>query len=326
MEVHLEDISLQDILNYAKRNYEQLAKEKDISLLFELEKDLPDYIQTDGQRLKQIIKNFLSNAIKFTSQGSVSFYIEKASNLSGKQESNIKLHNTIAFSVSDTGPGIAKEEQDLVFEAFRQVDGSPTRKYGGTGLGLSISQRLSSLLKGEIILESTPGKGSTFTLLIPIYWNENKKLISNKTQNTIPSEKEITINKKENDVSIFQAKKILIVDDDKRNIIAMENLLLDKNMQIFSCNNGQESIDFLKANPEINMVLMDIMMPVMDGYEAMKQIRANDKICDIKIIALTAKAMKGDKEKCLAAGANDYINKPVDIHLLFEVMAKWLEK
>jgi two-component system chemotaxis sensor kinase CheA len=326
---------LPEIMNY---DFEKLAQKKGLSFTTMIYPDAPTTVHTDGRRLNQIIKNLLSNAMKFTEQGSVIFKIQKADQseidhlFGGK-----KFDLILKISVSDTGIGISKENQKHIFEAFQQVYGTTERKYGGTGLGLSICREFAQLLKGRIIVESEEGKGSTFTLFVPdLDKYPGYELVNSydEVAATAISQKHILESTdsislpapsfKPSDPNLFKGKTVLLVDDDKRNIFALTAALEKQGLIVEVANNGQESLETLRNNPPFDMILMDIMMPIMDGYQAMKAIRFEEKWKNIPIIALTAKAMKEDRELCLASGASDYISKPLNIQRLISLMRVWM--
>ena len=570
-EVEISKMSMESFSKEMKNLFEPISIKSKVEFTINILKKVPSFIMTDSQKLKQIVKNLLSNAFKFTKNGSV----------------NLKIYikeNELYFKIIDTGVGIDKKKKESIFEAFNQEDGTTSRKFGGTGLGLSISKEYSKLLGGRISVESTKGKGSTFSFILPIEFDNNsknnenilkekvieipkqseyllddrhdinetdkvilivdddynfvkvlyelvkakkykvivaetgeialyladyylptgiildiglpgidgyevvKRLNSNKRTSDIPvhivsgREKDITkdLNKKvkfynkpigknqlisileetslltqkiknilvieenlvlrddmiklisknykninicssgsgnealeelektkigliilnfdledvkqfdfikvlnENtkysdipiiiyteqnitktdeielrkkvsdiiikgekstrrlideikifvnkvkdtklidDTEIFDNKTILAVDDDMRNIFALSSILESKGIKVEIATNGKEALEQLKVNNKINLVLMDIMMPEMDGYEAMKIIRKTDNISEIPIIALTAKAMKGDREKCIKAGANEYLAKPIDKDKLLSMLRVWL--
>ncbi len=616
MEVNVEPLSLSDLLETLEQKFRPLAQEKSLAFHIQLAEGLPAFLQTDGQRLKQILNNMLSNAFKFTSLGKIVLSIQRviseqlsvnSCQLSNKAPFDGETKDLIAISVIDTGIGIPKDKQQVIFEAFQQVDGTTSRSYGGTGLGLSISRQLARLLGGEITLHSEEGSGTTFTLSLPETlsmplsvsmsvpdnvstlpppsseqleedsslespphdidddrasltpedkslliieddpkfssilmelgrekdfkcllaeegrsglqlageyqpnaiildiglpnldgWTVLEKLkdnpetrhipvhfISGADQNTLnatkmgaigflqkpvnmvqlgevfkkieqfitkavkevlvivdnephqqkilelvegediqttlavtraaalgqlretffdcvildmdieqgsggqllenmqqqnglcqtpvivyterdltaeeealllqcsdhlplkavnsserlldeatlflhqveanlPTQKRQMLRMVHDKESILDQKKVLIVDDDVRNVFALATVLEERNMEVVAGNNGLEALTLLEEHPDISIVLMDIMMPEMDGYEAMRKIRAQPQYRKLPIIALTAKAMKGDKAKCLDAGANDYLSKPVDTEKLISLMRVWL--
>lgn len=615
MDLHLEEIPLKDIAAFIHRGFDPIAQNRELAFSVTLEDRLPEKLISDRQRIEQILKNFLSNAFKFTPKGRISLHIHRPMDMN-LSNIGLKPGQSIAFSVSDTGIGIPSDKQAQVFEAFKQADGSTSRKYGGTGLGLSISLELARFLGGEIQLNSQEGKGSTFTLILPEFlpgnsrasepetFKPDSKMVSEQSRNPddrtgmdekesaslrtpgiddimddrknleshdrkmliieddphfskilcdlsrehgykilvagdgetglhfadyykpdaiildvnlpgmdgwavldrlksnsdtrhipvhfisasdrplnalkmgaigyltkpvsmeemervysrientlsrtvknlliveddptqakavhsllegadvhivmvstgekasellhsqtfdcmildiglpdmsgmdllkairneehlknmpviiytgkdmtrdeqaiiqeyadtiilkdvrspeklldetslflhrmeadLPSEKKMILNRIHDRESIFRDKTILLVDDDMRNVYAIKSILEEKGMTVIVGKNGQEGIDRLATYPDIDLVLMDIMMPVMDGYEAMKKIRAQKAHDRLPIIALTAKAMKGDRSLCIEAGANDYLAKPFDTDKLLSMLRVWL--
>jgi len=608
IKMSLSELNLDDFKERMERYFGHLAEEKGVNFRIQLEEGLPVHIRTDPQRLEQIVKNILSNAFKFTFQGGVTLNICRPDEHVDLSKSGLRPEKAIAFSVSDTGIGIVQEKQKLIFEAFQQIDGTTSRKYGGTGLGLSISRELAKLLGGEIHLESEEGKGSTFTLYLPettaegqqvkeietpvttvvsaaepadvqaakpaappeglegikddrkniqaedksiliieddpkfakilrdlsrekgfkalvagdgetglhfadyykpsavildiglpgmagwavmsrlkdnpetrhvpvhfisvfdkkldamkmgaigfltkpvtmemleqgfekiermiskpvknlfvveddeirrkaiveligtgdvlftavstgedaydqvrsgkfdcmildidlsdmsgveliskIRNNEDlldlpiivytgreltkqeeitlheyaEKTIIKRAKSTerlldettlflhrveanLPEEKRRMLRMIHDKESILKDRKILLMDDDMRNVFALTNILEEKGMKILVGKNGRQGLERLNKNPEVDLVLMDIMMPEMDGYEAMREIRKQERFGKLPIIALTAKAMKGDRVKCIEAGANDYLAKPVDPEKLLSMLRVWL--
>jgi len=616
MDLHIEDISLKSFATGFRRSFQHIAQEKGLDFTVDLAGNLPDFIRSDRSKIDQIVKNFLSNAFKFSTQGDVTLKIRRANLHDDLSKSGLNNQQAIIISVSDTGIGIPKDKQRMIFEAFQQADGTTSRNYGGTGLGLSISREMAKLLGGEIQLQSEENKGSTFSLFIPeageefkagiqtpsgkphetnadsleerttgtpdssstskptkhltdletirddrrdispddksiliieddpdfarilrdlsqekgfkvlvteegetglhfadyykpdaiildiglpgidgwtvmarlkdnpatkhipvhfisafeesldaikmggvgyitkptsmedlnevfekienmvskpiknllvVEDNENhrKAIIDliddediqitavatgheaykhlnsdnfdcmvldlglpdisgidflNKVRNNealihlpivvytgkdLTKEEEITIDKFAEKIiikgaksperllddtalflhrvetnlpeekqkmlrlihdkeSILNGKNILLVDDDMRNVYALKSILEEHGVNVLVGKNGKEGLECLSNNPDISLVLMDIMMPEMDGYEAMREIRKQDKFKKLSIIALTAKAMKGDRAKCIEAGANDYLSKPVDADKLLSMLRVWL--
>ncbi|QGQ46252.1 ATP-binding protein [Metabacillus sediminilitoris] len=320
-------VNLRDVCLFAERQFLQLANQKGLKLSISIEDNLPESIWTDQQRLQQVIRNLLSNAFKFTDKGEITMHIHKA-----KIDIHPAIHTIktiLAFSIKDTGIGISKEKQSLIFQAFQQGDGTTSRKYGGTGLGLSISREIAHLLGGSIDVESVPEKGSTFTLYLPVFEKNSLKETDPHRLEAATSleivdenkEQDITLQKED---SLLNGKKILIVDDDMRNIFAITTALESKQMTVVFAENGKNGINVLRQNPDVDIILMDIMMPEMDGYETIRTIRKMPEFEDLPIIALTAKAMKIDKDKCIEAGASDYISKPIFLDQLLSLIQVWL--
>jgi HAMP domain-containing protein/signal transduction histidine kinase/ActR/RegA family two-component response regulator len=303
------EVKVPEISEYLEHSFRPVANHKGLQFIIESAPEISTaVVNTDVTRVQQILKNLLSNAFKFTEHGKVTMRILPTIRKGDK---------ALVFSVTDTGIGIPKDKQNLIFEAFQQADGTTNRKYGGTGLGLTISRQIAQLLGGSIEVESTPGVGSTFTLYLPMMYQSQEGLL----ESTPASEIVIPRLPKNAD---FSAKKVLVVDDDMRNIFAITVILERKGMEVIYADNGRVGIEKLKENPDVDMILMDIMMPEMGGIEATQEIRKMDQFKTLPIITLTAKAMKGDREKCLEAGASDYITKPVDTDMLLSVMHKWM--
>jgi CheY-like chemotaxis protein len=309
------------------QTFRPIAEQQALSFTVELAEDLPEHITTDGHRVQQIMKNLLSNAFKFTEEGSVTLRVERAPQ--GTRYFNHLLETTpevIALSVSDTGIGIDSDKLLVIFEAFQQAEGTTNRKYGGTGSGLSISREIARLLGGEIQVESEPGRGSTFTLLVPAFGTQAE---------TAPGAPALTTGGRAGAEEVSEepvaypglaGTRVLIIDDDVRNVYALTSALEDRGVEVLTAENGRQGVEMLRRTPDVDLVLMDIMMPGMDGYETMRAIRRTDGFRDLPIIALTAKAMRGDREKSLAAGASDYITKPVEINQLLSLMRLWLDR
>lgn len=263
----------------------------------------PDFkIMTDGNRLRQIMTNLIENAMKFTEEGHIDFgYVLKPEGTSP----------TIEFFVRDTGIGIPKDMHGIIFERFRQVEETATRRFGGTGLGLTISRNLTRLLGGEIWLDSDKGKGTTFYVGLP--------LLSSKLEEIKP------VSPKPSPASLqkWQNKVIMIVEDEESNYFLLSRLLKNTGVKISWARNGREAIDFCR-NQVFDLILMDIRMPIMDGYETTKALRSSGN--KTPIIAQTAYALKGEREKSLEAGCNNYIAKPIDISELLTILGIYLNR
>ncbi|MBG9791908.1 histidine kinase [Paenibacillus dendritiformis] len=525
MQLNYEKVHLSELTAYIRDSFSEIASQKGLRLDVHMDENVPDSLVTDGHRVLQIIRNLMSNAVKFTNRGSVAFHIGMAA------EEEIPAHIRkeglpfFAMRVTDTGIGIPKEKQDLIFEAFQQLDGTTSRKYGGAGLGLSISRELARLLGGALAVESKENEGSTFTFYLPVqaasqpeaaessvrlieHWNgkaaasaaagpsaaagsseahpeerrddesaasaassdptwktshrewdhavrhevaaaeeqkrervwpmERKKLLiveddgpqrqslialiegadvevhavstgtealksladtkydalvldlllpdmngfeildrmsAHEEWSKVPvivytgkllnKKEELELKKRARSIIIkdvksperllqetmlllnrsgeeetgarasgqasndqlLAGKRILLVDDDVRNVFALSSVLEQYDMDIIYAENGKEAIEALTADPEhFDLVLMDMMMPEMDGYEAMRLIREMPAFEKLPIIALTAKAMKEDRNKCIEAGASDYVSKPFQTDQLLSLMRVWLYK
>jgi two-component system, chemotaxis family, sensor kinase CheA len=320
VEISIERIELTHIVEYVKKNFEPIAQQKGLQFNIVIEKNVPPVFYSDQQRLLQIIQNLLSNAFKFTEQGSILFSID-----SNEQDSSQRTNKrNIAFIVTDSGIGIEQDKQDIIFDAFVQADGTTSRKYGGTGLGLSISREFSILLGGTISLQSSYGKGSIFTLVLPVELEALDQAIHVDNTKMAKTEEKQSVANKSVAIKRLEDKLILIVDDDIRNVFALTNVIESYGLSVLYAENGSDALDMLAKHDNVDAVLMDIMMPKMDGYETMRHIRNNPKYRNLPIIAVTAKAMKDDKEKCINAGASDYITKPVDMDQLFSLLKVWL--
>ncbi|MFG2785701.1 HAMP domain-containing protein [Streptomyces prunicolor] len=392
MDVSPTRIALVQLVDYVEATFRPLTAEKGLDLSVRVSPELPATLHTDEQRLLQVLRNLLSNAVKFTDSGAVELVIRPAGadvpvaireqllEAGSLRDADAGL---IAFSVTDTGIGIAGSKMRVIFEAFKQADGTTSRKYGGTGLGLSISREIAQLLGGEIHAQSEPGRGSTFTLYLPLHPSElppqgYQQLPALEAGDLVASAAELAELAERGEVGIetpaevksyhetqngaaalfrrrrravesaqlgqtvrdqwaapevtppsrrgirFGGEKVLIVDDDIRNVFALTSVLEQHGLSVLYAENGREGIEVLEQHDDVTVVLMDIMMPEMDGYATTTAIRRMPQFAGLPIIALTAKAMKGDREKAIESGASDYVTKPVDPDHLLSVMEQWM--
>ena len=344
IEILTDEVNVTELPQMMKNLFDPVAAQKNLLFEVQTQEDVPSVIKTDGKRLQQILKNLLSNAFKFTEQGSVTVRIALAD--TEKVEGLLYLREEVpvlAISVTDTGIGIPLDKQEIIFDAFQQVDGTTNRQYGGTGLGLSICREFINLLGGSIEVQSEPHKGSTFTLYVPsllepldhdvvdVLASAEVAASASETKREIEDQEEEVelplveaIEDRCPDEQLFKGKKMLLVEDDGRNVLALVTALERKGITVQVAENGQQAIEILQERSDFDLIFMDIMMPVMGGYEAMKAIRNDLGMHRIPIIALTAKAMKGERDKCMEAGASDYIMKPLNIDQLFSLMRVWL--
>ncbi|MFE5857377.1 HAMP domain-containing protein [Streptomyces sp. NPDC056500] len=399
MDVSPTRIALVQLVDYVEATFRPLTAEKGLDFSVRVSPELPATLHTDEQRLLQVLRNLLSNAVKFTDSGAVELVIRPAAadvpqsireqllEAGSLRDADADL---IAFSVTDTGIGIAAGKMRVIFEAFKQADGTTSRKYGGTGLGLSISREIARLLGGEIHAASEPGRGSTFTLYLPLHPTElppqgygqdesgdgsvgdsshvvtqiqegrmgqgdghnagpaalfrrrRKALNGSDARAALPARPSETTTAGPDHMTDaefgmesqglpetrptfhFDNEKVLIVDDDIRNVFALTSVLEQHGLSVLYAENGREGIEVLEQHDDVTVVLMDIMMPEMDGYATTTAIRRMPQFAGLPIIALTAKAMKGDREKAIESGASDYVTKPVDPDHLLSVMEQWM--
>ncbi|MEU8413185.1 HAMP domain-containing protein [Amycolatopsis japonica] len=472
MDIHHEPFPLRQLLDYVGTTFRPLTAEKGLDFQVTVEPNVPELLFTDEQRLRQVLRNLLSNAVKFTEDGSVELRVKLVDTIVSPS-GVAPPESLVAFSVTDTGIGIAEENLDSIFGAFQQADGTTSRKYGGTGLGLSISREVAYLLGGEIRADSVLGTGSTFTLYLPVAGftvpamleestvddaAERRVLVVESEQNSlltllargvaadiadshgsvqvravadpaeafeelkrdsyrcvvldtsIPGTSALTFLKRlvdgpdpvevpvlayatrklsaaqdrllhaharvhpvellpsldmlrerimlhisaselegilplmrQPEVSPvetvpasdqpsdpptgparLQGRKVLLVDDDARNVFAISGMLELHGLSVVHAPNGRKGIEELLSDDGIDLILMDVMMPEMDGHATTAAIREMPKFAGLPIITVTAKAMEGDREKSLAAGASDYVTKPVNAEELLACMERWL--
>jgi CheY-like chemotaxis protein/anti-sigma regulatory factor (Ser/Thr protein kinase) len=270
----------------------------------EIAADVPQEVIGDPLRMRQILANLLSNAVKFTSQGSIVVRLRSTAAGSGA----LLLH----IEVEDTGPGIPPEKLPHIFEKFTQADGSVSRKYGGTGLGLAITKKLAEMFDGDITVESEPGRGATFSVNlkcgIPVGSDiPGKSAVA--SSSTAPQ--------------AAPAARILVVEDNQVNQKVVTAVLRKRGFAFELANDGREAVAKLESG-DYDLVLMDVQMPVLDGLEATRIIRRNQRWKSLPIVAMTAHAMNGDRERCLDAGMTGYVSKPVHPSHLLQVIDEHL--
>jgi signal transduction histidine kinase/HPt (histidine-containing phosphotransfer) domain-containing protein len=301
-QIELDEIDF-DLLTTLENAADMLAvriEEAGLELTCHIKPDVPVTLVGDPVKLRQVIVNLMANAIKFTQEGQVTISVETKR----EENSSIFLH----FTVSDTGIGISADKIETIFESFRQADGSTTRKYGGTGLGLAISKQLVEMMGGRIWVESERGKGSTF------HFTARFELSQGEATEVLHA-KDLSIQKAPRQLSI------LIAEDNPVNQKVAETMLDKRGHRVFVASNGREALETLNKE-HIDLILMDVQMPEMDGFEATELIRDREKANGqhIPIVAMTAHAMTGDRERCLAAGMDSYISKPIRGEQLFTVI------
>ena len=336
MELHLEQVDLNDMAQRFERSFKPQAQNKGLEFNIRIAGDLPQGIRTDAQRLEQIIKNMISNALKFTTTGEINLSVGRPDKNTDLSEYNLEPANTIAFSVSDTGEGISLEKQKLIFKAFQQADGSTSRKYGGSGLGLSISRELSKLLGGTIWLESEPGKGSTFTVYLPEVLE--KEFLKEQKQPPEPPETSLELERPSDDgVRPEEAaedilefipddrkniepddKTILIIEDDPRFAKTLLDIVRERQYKVLVAGNGETGLHFADYYTP-DAVILDIGLPGMDGWSVMDRLKKNPKTRHIPVHFISANDKSIEASKM---GAIGFITKPVTLSLLDEAFEK----
>lgn len=305
-DLELEDVpfDLPILMSETIKLYSTIASEKGLSLSLNIRPDMPTMVLGDPARLQQILRNLLTNALKFTHQGGVMVNVSMA-NQTGQNE--------LYFQVRDTGIGVPEDKLEVIFEKFQQADTSITRKYGGTGLGLAITKELVTMMSGRLGVESTVNFGSIFYFSVPLRVAPVYAIPVNIHSASVP----------EDMGSVAKDIKILAVDDHPINVMFIEKLLHKIGIEhVDIAENGLEALFKIKSN-DYDLVFMDCQMPELDGYETTRILRAEGAYDGLPIIAMTANAMVGDKEKCLKAGMDDYISKPIKMDKVAEVIKRW---
>nr|VFK54542.1 MAG: Signal transduction histidine kinase [Candidatus Kentron sp. TUN]VFK57114.1 MAG: Signal transduction histidine kinase [Candidatus Kentron sp. TUN]VFK57898.1 MAG: Signal transduction histidine kinase [Candidatus Kentron sp. TUN] len=323
----VESIHLPTLLAGLMELVEPQIEEKGLDIRVDLEGNAPNNLVSDTEKVRQILKNFLSNAIKFTQEGKITMRV-------ACNTGDDKLQRPICISVLDTGIGIPLEKQEVIFEAFQQADGSTSRRYGGTGLGLTISRKLADLLGGRIHLMSEIGKGSIFSLLLPMIWQSDNELTvrGQIIANPLPSHddsdtKSIEYSPQDDpaiDESFGGGKKILIIDDDIHALLALTPQLDRWKLMVAAAFDAEEALDTLAEDGPFDLILINTDLSEKDGYETIFQIRNQGLYQDIPIVALITEHTRGARERCFAAGAVDYLVKPVQLSHLKELLVRRL--
>jgi len=293
---------LDEVLDHLHHLLMVKAEEKGLPLRIQVAPDVPNALVGDPLRLGQVLLNLASNAVKFTERGEIALRVERRE----QTAETVRLY----FTVRDTGIGLTQDQQAKLFQSFSQADTSTTRKYGGTGLGLAICKRLVELMGGAIGVESAPGQGSTFWFTIGFGQHDQPR-------RAVPS------SDTQIEWSQLRGATVLLAEDNEINQQVAREMLASAGIEVTIANNGQEAVALVQTQP-FDAVLMDIQMPVLDGLDAARAIRARPESARLPIVAMTAHAMSGDREKSLAAGMNDHVTKPINPKELFAVLQRWV--
>jgi CheY-like chemotaxis protein/anti-sigma regulatory factor (Ser/Thr protein kinase) len=313
------------IIREATDSIRPLCEQKKLNLRVKLGENLPELFRCDRSILSRVLTNLLGNAVKFTEKGEIEVWARMRS-------------ATLVISVRDTGAGIPVSKQKEIFEPFRQLENSETRRHGGTGLGLAISRKMLAILHGEIEVESEPGKGAKFTIHIPASTapvrpatrtpRAEKSRLGSEAKSKSDDGKAGA--RKRSKLSLRfpiskrpKSPRILVIEDDENTRYAMQFILENAGYQVEFAEAGEKAL-LAAQHQRPDLILMDIMMPNMDGYQVARMLKAQKQLAHIPVVALTARAMKGDREKALAAGCNDYLTKPFESKDILGMLEKWL--
>jgi signal transduction histidine kinase/CheY-like chemotaxis protein len=303
MRITKNPFSIHEVCTSLELMFQHKVNEKKLRFVFDYDNSIPNTLIGDAERLNQVLINLLNNAIKFTEKGSVKLAVQML------QKTNTEVK--IQFVVKDTGIGISKEKLATVFERFEQAENNTARQYGGTGLGLAIVEKIVDMQGGEISADSNVGEGSLFKVVLSYEYVAEEKVVQN-----------ISTIQHTNSKKVFTDNKILVAEDNKTNQTLLKFMLQQWNLSYDLAENGKEVLEMLQ-DKKYDLILMDIQMPLMDGYEAATRVR-KDLSITIPIIAMTAHVMPTEKQKCIDAGMNDYISKPIDEAIFVSLLEKYL--
>jgi signal transduction histidine kinase len=325
LDIELVPFSLRDVLQELPDLFQEQCSESAIPLIFDTPASLPDAVIGDPLRLRQILVNIISNAFKFTHEGSVTLRV-RLRDITDNHGAGKK--GTFFFSIQDTGIGMSGEQLDKLFTPFTQADTSITRRYGGTGLGLTITKRLVELMNGQISVESNLNQGTTVTFTCVLNLNSVSAAVVSiqpQPQKTAGQQPPALITAPE--LADF---RVLLVEDNLINTMIARQFMKKIGTEPISAENGQQALEIIENsyqeghNPPFDLIFMDVQMPVMDGYEATRRIRSNPEYADIPIVAMTAHAFAEEKERCFRVGMNAHLSKPIDINILRQTLRHFL--
>ena len=313
VEIEAVPFDLGPLIEEVAAPFRDAALDRGVAITVLLPAGVPRRLVGDPHRLRQVLTNLLGNAVKFTEQGRVALRVVAERSGPGDSPGDVVL----AFTVEDTGPGIPQDQQARIFEAFAQGDGTMARRYGGTGLGLAISRHLCELMGGSISVRSTPGQGATFRFTA-------RFALAGATAPAPGDAPEQGGAEELEPEQVGSGMRVLLVEDNRVNLRVAMGMLGRIGCSVDTASNGREAVAIL-AMESYDLVLMDCHMPEMDGFEATAAIRAAEAPGGrrMPIVALTANAIEGDRERCLAAGMDDYLAKPIRLADLRQVVERW---
>jgi two-component system, sensor histidine kinase and response regulator len=306
MDMEFIGFHLDDVLDNVSTLILIKAKEQGLELVLQTPSSIPRFLVGDSLRLGQILINLSNNAVKFTAKGKVTIETELIDETSDEV--------TLQFAVKDTGIGLTKEQIAKLFKSFSQADSSTTRKFGGTGLGLTISKQLVEMMNGKIWVESEPGKGSSFIFTAVFGYGDKEEITTRSAKEGFDIKQ----------LKSIQGARILLVEDNEINQQVAQELLEKVGFVIDIAEDGQKAVEAVEKEA-YDLVLMDIQMPIMDGYESTKEIRKKSHLKDLPILAMSANAMTQDRELSIKAGMNDHVAKPIDLEQLYSALSKYIK-
>jgi CheY-like chemotaxis protein len=308
--IHEKPLSIKTTLKNIHDQFER-HKEKYVNFRIDFDSNIPDWILSDEKKLSFVVVQLMKNAVAFTRRGEVVLSCSTVT----REQSN----QCLVISVRDTGTGMSDKVQKSIFDAFSQADSSITRGHGGLGIGLTNVKDILNLMGGQLVVESEVGSGSTFTITMPITLATEAQI--RETQR-LPAKQSAVVSE---EVSAqLKNTKILVVEDNSVNMTLMLNVLARSHYQTLSAVHGEEALAVLKENTDVAAILMDCQMPVMDGFEATRQIRQMARYEDLPIIAVTANIAEKDQQRCLDAGMSDYLAKPINVTMIRTTLDKWV--
>jgi two-component system sensor histidine kinase/response regulator len=314
LEIEMVEFSLDHVIQTLTTVVAPKAASKHLSLVFELDPALPRTMQGDPLRIGQVLINYTNNAIKFSEKGEITIHVHKA-----QEDAHSCL---LRFEVRDHGIGMTEGEKDKLFQSFQQADTSTTREYGGTGLGLAICKQLAQLMGGDVGVDSMEGRGSSFWFTARVGKLDGLPHAANDQAHQIAAQVRVR-EQAQAVLALMKGARILLVEDNTFNQQIALEMLEEAGSTVCLANNGLEALDLLRQ-AQFDCVLMDVQMPIMDGLEATRHIRQDAKLKHMRVLAMTANATNEDRDRCMQAGMDDFITKPIQPALLCQTVARWL--
>jgi CheY-like chemotaxis protein/two-component sensor histidine kinase len=308
LEINPEPVNFNRLVEEVRQIFAMKVSEKHLEFFVDIDPAIPNALFLDEARLRQVLLNLVGNAVKFTDAGHIAIKAQ------GKFSSDTSEQVDILLSVEDTGIGIPEEQVDSVFESFKQQDGQSARRYGGTGLGLTITKRLVELMNGRISLRSTVGEGSVFEIIL------HRVPLAAETQVTMQKQAALDVQG-----CVFEPRRVLVVDDVQANRDLLREWLTQTGLEVIEAENGEQALQMAQTE-QPDLILMDLRMPKMDGYAAIKLLKEKTQTVAIPVFALTAAATSDEAAKTIRAGFSGYLTKPLDLQTLLTELSRFLPR